>query len=156
MSSGLSSPVSPFPSVQIQILLNHKYMLINTNGLTEMRSWTMQCRISMYWYSSQQLSTVVSSGLCGPCHPAAGRPRLSHPGPLSLHHERCDDTPRERTSLSCSEADEMLSGSLRHLTVSAERERNLIRHRDPVWRERETGPLTIIFLLNSEHWLWRI
>lgn len=71
--------------------------------LTDTRSWTMQCRISMYWYSSQQLSTVVSSGFCWLCHSAEGRPSLSHPGPLSFHHERCDDTPRERISLSCSD-----------------------------------------------------
>lgn len=71
--------------------------------LTDTRSWTMQCRISMYWYSSQQLTTVVSSGFCCFCHPAAGRPSLWHPGPLSFHHERCDDTPRESTSLSCSD-----------------------------------------------------
>ncbi|TNN73282.1 hypothetical protein EYF80_016445 [Liparis tanakae] len=75
--------------------------------LTDTRSWTMQCRISMYWYSSQQLSTVVCSGFCWFCwfcwfcHPEEGRPWTSQPGPLSFHHERCDDTPRERTSLSC-------------------------------------------------------
>lgn len=70
-------------------------------GLTESRSWTMQCRISMYWYSSQQPSTVVNSGFGRSCHPAEGRPPLSHPGPLSFHHERCDDTPRQSMSLSC-------------------------------------------------------
>ena len=69
--------------------------------LTDTSSWTMQCRISMYWYSSQQLSTVVSSGFLWFCHPAEGRPALSQPGPLSFHHERCEDTPRESISLSC-------------------------------------------------------
>lgn len=48
----------------------------------------MQCRVSVYRYSSQQLS----------------RSLLSHRGPLSFHQERREDTPKDRTSLSCRDA----------------------------------------------------
>lgn len=76
-------------------------MKIKRTRLTDMSSWNMQCNTSMYWYSSQQLTTVVSSRFCCFCHSAAGRLWLRHPGPLSLHHERCEVTPSERTLLSC-------------------------------------------------------
>lgn len=61
----------------------------------------MQCRISMYWYSSQQLTTMVSSGFSCFRQPEVSRSLLSHVGPLSFHQERCDDTPKDRKSLSC-------------------------------------------------------
>ena len=72
--------------------------------LTDNTSWMMQCRNSMYWYSSQQLSTVTSSGFSWLGHPAEGRPAggpLSQPGPWSSHQERWEDIPRDKMSPSC-------------------------------------------------------
>lgn len=77
------------------------FMLKLRNRLTDRSSWRTQCRISMYWYSSQQLTTVVRSGFCWFCHSVEGRLSPPHPGPWSFHQEWCDHTPKERTSPSC-------------------------------------------------------
>jgi len=72
--------------------------------LTDRTSWMTQCRTSMYWYSSQQLRTVTSSGFSRLCHPGEAGVVVAQPGPWSRHQDGWEDRPRDRMSLSCNYA----------------------------------------------------